>query len=71
MNIPLSVGDIGEEYVIKKIFGKPEVRQHLENMGFVTGGVVRIVSENNGNLIIAVKESRVAVSKEMATRIYV
>ncbi|MBO4509192.1 MAG: ferrous iron transport protein A [Spirochaetaceae bacterium] len=71
MNIPLSVGDIGVQYVIKKISGKPEVRQHLENMGFVTGGVVRIVSENNGNLIIAVKESRVAVSKEMATRIYV
>ena len=71
MNIPLSVGDIGVQYVIKKISGKPEVRQHLENMGFVTGGIVRIVSENNGNLIIAVKESRVAVSKEMATRIYV
>jgi ferrous iron transport protein A len=71
MNIPLSVGDIGVQYVIKKISGQQEVRQHLENMGFVTGGVVRIVSENNGNLIIAVKESRVAVSKEMATRIYV
>ncbi|MCR4712850.1 MAG: ferrous iron transport protein A [Treponemataceae bacterium] len=71
MNIPLSVVDIGEEYIIKKISGKQEVRQHLENMGFVIGGAVRVVSENNGNLIVAVKESRVAVSKEMATRIYV
>ena len=71
MNIPLSVGDIGEDYVIKKISGKQEVKQHLENMGFVTGGAVRSVSENNGNIIVAVKESRVAISKEMATRIYV
>lgn len=71
MNIPLSLADAGEENVIKKISGKQEVRQHLENMGFVTGGAVRVVSEINGNIIVAVKESRVAISKEMAANIYV
>ncbi|MCR4938797.1 MAG: ferrous iron transport protein A [Treponemataceae bacterium] len=71
MNIPLSLADAGEENIIKKISGKQEVRQHLENMGFVTGGAVRVVSEINGNIIVAVKESRVAISKEMAANIYV
>lgn len=71
MNIPLCFADTGEEYVIKKVSGLQEVRQHLENMGFVTGGAVRVVSENNGNIIVAVKESRVAISKEMAAKIYV
>ncbi len=71
MNIPLCFADAGEQLVIKKVSGKQEVRQHLENMGFVTGGAVRVVSENNGNIIVAVKESRVAISKEMAAKIYV
>ncbi len=62
---------IGEENIIKKIGGKPEVKQHLENLGFVTGGTVRVVSAIGGNLIVNVKESRVAINKEMASKIMI
>ena len=68
---PLTVAEIGEENIIKKVGGKPEVRQHLENLGFVVGGSVRVVSAMGGNLIVNVKESRVAVSREMAQKIMV
>ena len=67
--MPLTFADIGEENIIKKIGGKPEVKQHLENLGFVTGGTVRVVSAIGGNLIVNVKESRVAINKEMASKI--
>ena len=69
--MPLTFADIGEENIIKKIGGKPEVKQHLENLGFVTGGTVRIVSAIGGNLIVNVKESRVAINKEMASKIMI
>ena len=69
--MPLSFADIGEENIIKKIGGKPEVKQHLENLGFVTGGTVSIISAIGGNLIVNVKEARVAISKEMAGKIMV
>ena len=69
--MPLTFADIGEENIIKKIGGKPEVKQHLENMGFVTGGTVRVVSAIGGNLIVNVKESRVAINKEMASKIMI
>ena len=69
--MPLSFADIGEMNIIKKIGGKPEVKQHLENLGFVTGGTVSIISTMGGNLIVNVKESRVAISKEMAGKIMV
>ena len=69
--MPLSFADIGELNIIKKIGGKPEVKQHLENLGFVTGGTVSIISTMGGNLIVNVKESRVAISKEMAGKIMV
>lgn len=57
--------------MIKKVGGKPEIRKFLENLGFVVGGAVTVVSENGGNVIVNVKDSRVAVSKEMAQRIMV
>ena len=69
--MPLTVADTGEEYVIKRIGGKPEVRQHLENLGFVVGGTVTVVNSMAGNLIVNVKESRIAISREMAGKIMV
>ena len=55
----------------KRINGAPDIRRHLGNLGFVEDGDVTVVSENNGNLIVNVKETRVAISREMATRIVV
>ena len=69
--MPLTLASIGEDNIIKKIGGKPEVRKHLENLGFVVGGNVKIISQLGGNVIVNVKESRVAVSMEMAQKIMV
>ena len=69
--MPLTVADAGEEYVIKRIGGKPEVKQHLENLGFVVGSVVSFATTMCGNVIVKLKESRVAISKEMAQKIMV
>ena len=69
--LPLSLAAPGEEITIKRIGGSPEVRLHLENLGFVVGGRVTIVSALAGNVIVNVKESRVAVSEEMARKIMV
>ncbi len=69
--MPLVLADIGKENIIKKIGGSPEVRQHLENLGFVVGGTVTIINSLGGNVIVNVKESRVAVSEEMARKIMV
>ena len=69
--MPLVLADVGKENIIKKIGGSPEVRQHLENLGFVVGGTVTIINSLGGNVIINVKESRVAVSEEMARKIMV
>ena len=69
--MPLSLAGIGEEHTIKKIGGSPEVKQHLENLGFVVGGSVKIVNTLGGNVIVNVKESRVAISEEMARKIMV
>ena len=66
--MPLLLANVGEENVIKKIGGSPEVKQHLENLGFVVGGNVTIVNTMGGNLIVNVKETRVAVSREMAQK---
>lgn len=70
-NMPLSMAPTGEVQEIKRIGGNEETRRFLENLGFVAGGNVTIVSEIDGNLIVSVKESRVAISKEMANRIIV
>ena len=69
--MPLALANIGEENIIKKIGGKPEIKQHLENLGFVVGGSVKIVNTLGGNVIVNVKESRIAISKEMAQKIMV
>lgn len=69
--IPLMLAGIGEENTIKKIGGSPEIKKHLEDLGFVVGGSVTIVNALGGNVIVNVKESRVAISEEMARRIMV
>ncbi|MBQ2444158.1 MAG: ferrous iron transport protein A [Clostridia bacterium] len=69
--MPLSMAVIGEEKIIKKIGGSPDVKRHLENLGFVAGGNVRIVNKLGGNVIVNVKETRVAISEEMAKKIMV
>ena len=69
--MPLTLANVGEENIIKKVGGNPETRKFLENLGFVAGGSVIVVSEIGGNVIVNVKESRVAVSKELASKIMV
>lgn len=69
--MPLSLVDMGEENIIKKVGGNAEVRSHLEDLGFVPGGSVTVITTINGNLIVNVKDSRVAISKEMANKIMV
>ncbi len=69
--MPLSMVSDGESFLIKKIMGKEEVRRFLENLGFVAGAQVSLVSKIGGNVIVQIKESRVAISKEMAQKIIV
>ena len=69
--MPLTMLETGREMQIRKIGGKDETRRFLESLGFVMGGFVTVVSELNGNLIVKVKDSRVAISKEMANKIMV
>ena len=69
--IPLSLAEPGEVQIIKKIGGSPEVKQHLENLGFNIGGEVMIVNTLGENIIVRVKDCRVAVSDELARKIMV
>lgn len=69
--MPLSMANQGEPNIIKKVGGKDDVRSFLEKLGFVVGGTVTVISETNGNLIVNVKDSRVAIGKEMANKIMV
>lgn len=69
--MPLGMASPGDVNTIQKITGKDEVRQHLAELGFVVGEEVRVVSELGGNLILSVKDSRIALDKTMAMRIMV
>ncbi|MGN0683775.1 MAG: ferrous iron transport protein A [Oscillospiraceae bacterium] len=69
--MPLTMVNPGEESIIRRVGGNPETRKFLENLGFVAGGTVTVISEISGNVIVNVKDSRVAVSKEMAQKIMV
>ncbi len=69
--MPLTFAAIGEEVIIKRIGGKPEVKKHLENLGFVPGSGVTILNTLAGNIIVKVKEARIAVSQEMAQKILI
>lgn len=69
--MPLSLAGVGEENMIKRVGGTPEIKKHLEDMGFVAGGNVTVVAMIGGNVIVNVKESRIAISREMANKIMV
>ncbi|MDD6408463.1 MAG: FeoA family protein [Oscillibacter sp.] len=69
--MPLTLANVGEESIVRKVSGNPEVRKHLEDLGFVAGGAVTVVSSLGGNIIVKVKESRVAISEEMARKIMI
>lgn len=69
--MPLTLAEVGEANIIKKIGGRQEVRSHLENLGFIAGGAVTVINTIGGNVIVNVKESRIAISKEMAQKIMI
>ena len=69
--MPLNLAERGSPQIIKRISGKPEVKQHLEDLGFHVGGEVTVVNVLSGNLIIKVKDSRVALSRELAGKIMI
>ena len=69
--MPLALADIGTENLIRKVGGSPEVRRHLEELGFVAGGTATVVAAMSGNIIVKVKEARVAISEEMARKIMI
>ncbi len=69
--MPLILAEVGEEKIIRKIWGKQEIKTHLENLGFVVGGAVTVINAIGGNVIVNVKGCRIAVSKEMAQKIMI
>ena len=69
--MPLTMASIGEANTIRKVGGNSEVRAHLENLGFVPGGVVTVISTNGGNMIVEIKGARIAIGKDMANKIIV
>lgn len=69
--MPLTLANIGEESMIQRVSGSQEVKKHLEDLGFVPGGSVTVVSALGGNIIVKVKEARVAISEEMAQKILI
>ena len=71
MMMPLSYAVPGEDNVIRRIGGNPEVKKHLENLGFVVGGNVKVITALDGNVIVKVKEARVAINDEMARKIMI
>ena len=69
--MPLTLATIGEQQIVRHVGGSPEMRQHLADLGFSAGTNVTVVTSMGGNLIVNVKETRVAISREMAAKILV
>ncbi len=69
--MPLTLAAVGEENMIRRVGGKADVKKHLEDLGFVAGGNVTVIAMIGGNVIVNIKESRIAVSKEMAGKIMI
>lgn len=69
--MPLSMARAGEANVVRKVSGKPETKRFLENLGFIAGAAVTVVSEMGGDVIVNIKESRVAINHEMAAKIMI
>ena len=69
--IPLTMADDGEELIVQKVGGLPETKRHLEDMGFTAGSVISLINRVGGNVIVKVKESRVAINEDLARKIMV
>ena len=69
--LPLTYASVNETNVIKKVGGKPEIKKHLEDMGFVSGALISVVSVSNGNLIVNIKNTKVALDRELAAKIMI
>ena len=69
--MPLTLAEIGKENIVKRIIGKQQVNSHLEDLGFVVGSPITVINIIGGNVIVNIKESRIAISREMAQKIMV
>ena len=69
--MPIALANVGEPMIVKRIGGSPEVKKHLEDLGFHVGGEISVIHEIGGNLIVNVKQCRVAVSRELANKIMI
>ncbi|MBR0466789.1 MAG: ferrous iron transport protein A [Clostridia bacterium] len=69
--MPLLFAQPDEDNIIKRVGGSPEMKKHLEDLGFVAGGKIKIISETGGNIIAVVKDTRIAISREMAGKIFI
>ena len=69
--MPLTLANLDEELTIVRVGGKPEAKKHLEDLGFTSGSTVRVITSNDGNLIVNVKDSRIALDRDMAMKIMV
>ena len=69
--MPLTLAEIGKENIVKRITGKQQVKSHLEDLGFVVGSPITVINTIGGNVIVYIKESRIAISREMAQKIMV
>ncbi len=69
--MPLVYANPGEENIVRRIGGSPDVKRHLEDLGFTPGGTVTLISALNGNIIVKVKESRIALSEDMARKVFI
>jgi ferrous iron transport protein A len=69
--MPLTLANVGDENMIRKVGGNPETKKHLADLGFVAGENVTVISAIAGNLIVNIKESRIAISREMAGKIMI
>ena len=69
--MPITLAEIGKENIVKRITGKQQVKSHLEDLGFVVGSPITVINTIGGNVIVNIKESRIAISREMAQKIMV
>ena len=69
--MPIYMAQMGQEYLVKKICGLEETKHHLKNLGFFVGAQVSVVAVMNGNLIVQIKDARIAISRELAGKIIV
>ena len=69
--MPIAYANVNEEYIVRKVGGSPETKRHLENLGFTVGTSVKVINEINGNVIVNVKEARIALGPDMSRKIMV